>query len=167
MDARRLLEIAKKLKHDVAFESWSTQQVFIWLRDDCRCGYCGEDLLLNRSVAYCMGKLDHLLPKSKPQYRHLENELWNLVLCCGDCNSLKSTWDPNTDGGTPVYFGSDKAPANGDKIRMELIRRTADYLLVKREPLLVRFVREQLLMRRELRRIKDEPDSAANAASGD
>jgi len=51
------------------------------------CFYCGVNLGLDRV------NVDHVIPWSFL----LEDELWDLVLACGRCNSLKSDWLPTRE----------------------------------------------------------------------
>lgn len=48
------------------------------------CGYCGK----KREYLLDKYQIDHFAPKSK--FKDLENEYWNLVLACPNCNRLKS-----------------------------------------------------------------------------
>jgi hypothetical protein len=63
------------------------------LRDECKCVYCGEDIL-NDLIRLTSAQLDHLLPKSAyPAYKDNEN---NWVLACFCCNQIKRNFDPST-----------------------------------------------------------------------
>ena len=61
-----------------------------WLRDEFtfRCVYCLEREMWypNRGAAFAV---EHVLPKSDPQYEHLKNDYTNLVYACSRCNPLK------------------------------------------------------------------------------
>ncbi|MCB1035454.1 MAG: HNH endonuclease [Acidobacteria bacterium] len=62
---------------------------------NCKCVYCcmpdGFGTLDSFGV-------DHYLPKSLPQYAHLELVYSNLFYACNRCNQLKSNRDPKKDG---------------------------------------------------------------------
>lgn len=80
-----------------------------WLLTNIQCGYCGIDLTRD----YCLFRLadtDHLLPKCKQEYQHLERySMMNAVASCRICNALKSNYDPNKDAkhGEPIFHGAD------------------------------------------------------------
>lgn len=63
----------------------------IWIRDEFKCAYCGEELLKD-IIRVQSAQLDHLLPKHKyPAYKDKEE---NWVLACYACNQWKRTFDP-------------------------------------------------------------------------
>jgi len=65
--------------------------VGMWVRHECKCGYCGENLLTD--VPRMMSsQLDHLLPKRK--YPDLDKVEDNWVLACFCCNQIKRDFDP-------------------------------------------------------------------------
>ncbi|MCY4059499.1 MAG: HNH endonuclease [Gammaproteobacteria bacterium] len=59
-----------------------------------RCGYCGQDLLVDRQ-GYATAQIDHLLPQSR--YCEYKNCPDNWVLSCYLCNQTKRDWDPLKD----------------------------------------------------------------------
>lgn len=101
------METAKQLwiTHKATWRvwQWGEADLVIWLRDGCRCVYCGRDMLSDRGIAYCLYHYDHLLPVSNPKYSNLSNAIWNKVLACKACNSWKHTFDAAEAGGiTPT-----------------------------------------------------------------
>jgi len=71
---------------------WPDWQVY--LRDRCRCVYCGFDGKHNLS-AFCHLEIDHLIPdKTAPYYNNHENK----VVACRSCNDLKGTYNPQEGG---------------------------------------------------------------------
>jgi hypothetical protein len=70
------------------------RHVKMWLRDECKCVYCGENILCDL-VRLTSAQLDHILPKSKyPDYKEEES---NWVLACFCCNQIKRNYDPWTE----------------------------------------------------------------------
>lgn len=63
------------------FKAW---RFAVWLRDDFRCVYCGQDLIRDFQTLHT-ATVDHLKPKSAGGGYEQEN----LVTCCASCNSLK------------------------------------------------------------------------------
>ena len=65
--------------------SWirRVKRLAIYLRDEFRCVYCGEDL--SRVQPHEMG-LDHLIPQCDPRCTNDES---NLVTACRRCNSAR------------------------------------------------------------------------------
>ena len=61
-----------------------------WLRDEFtfRCVYCLERERWYPSRDHGFG-VDHIKPKGKPEYAHLECDYENLVYACNRCNSAK------------------------------------------------------------------------------
>lgn len=119
------LPIARQLiaEHgDVLTPDWYENTLAIWLRDGCRCVYCGFELLQDRRFAYHFYSMDHLLPKKK--YPALEHDFTNRVLTCGSCNRVKLQWDPN-QAGEIVCDG--RRPITDEQRRI-LVRRVIDYL---------------------------------------
>ena len=101
--------IAAELRKQPPLKHWGEQDLPRWLRDGCKCAYCGRDLLESFETAYYNSAYDHLLPKST--YKALESNDLNLVLCCWPCNKMKATWDANnwSRGGArqvPIYDGT-------------------------------------------------------------
>src|SRR5208337_4132535 len=95
---------------------WGKRDVKIWIRDQCRCVYCGMDMLQSYNVAFYFYHYDHLLPKAV--YGELEDEDWNRVLSCSACNQIKHTFDPNV-GPTPTYKKDSKQqPSNEQRARL-------------------------------------------------
>ena|SRR5438552_1916208 len=129
MDAKKAEDLAKKLWANTTLgDFWSEEALVSWLRCDCKCAYCKEDMLKSRDVAYFFSTtLEHLLPKKK--YPGLEKEPSNLVLACRACNSRKGQWDPNRDG-EPIYTASEGTQLTEEQ-RQELIERAKKYIKTK------------------------------------
>lgn len=123
-----LAALATKLwnEHDAVRANWMPIPLQIWLRDECKCVYCGFDLLGTRGVAYCFSSEDHLLPKST--YPELESRIDNRVLSCRVCNVVKGDHDVNRE--RPLYV-----PGEGAVILeghwQEFRRRPGSYVSVK------------------------------------
>lgn len=91
---------AKKLVKNPTFRAnWSPLTLEVWLRDGCKCVYCGRDMLESRDITYYFWCAEHLLPVHK--HEHLKDAIWNQVLGCRACNQLKQRFDPANDG-TPA-----------------------------------------------------------------
>jgi HNH endonuclease len=116
---------AELIKNPVLKTSWSRETLAVWLRDQCKCVYCGKYALESYDMAYHGASVDHLLPRS--DYRELENTEWNQVLACRACNCIKRDWDPNkNDDGTLVYVSGRETIS--DEQRSGLIRRAREYI---------------------------------------
>lgn len=102
-------------KEPVLKGNWSKRTLEIWLRDDCRCVYCGRKMLESRDTCYYFWCAEHLLPVKK--YPFFKNEIWNQVLACKPCNALKQNFDPAGEG----------IPGNEDH-RGELIKAASIYI---------------------------------------
>ena len=63
----------------------NSEKAYIYRRDKKKCFYCEEKL------KYRQITLDHYLPKS----RGGTEVIYNLVLCCEDCNRLKGNKTPS------------------------------------------------------------------------
>jgi Zn ribbon nucleic-acid-binding protein len=146
----RYLMVADELLADARMEGWSRDSVAIWIRDACRCVFCGHDMTADRNALIHVQQNEHLLPVKK--YPHLEAPLWNRSLACKDCNCLKGTWDPNA-AGEPLYLGEEVEPINKEEIRTELLRRTREYLSKSLEERERRFTEQKLLLRSGLKRV--------------
>jgi len=154
-------QLAEELKKDECVKHWGSQDLRIWLRDQCKCAYCDEDLLATFERAYYGYNYDHLLPKSA--YKELESNELNLVLSCCTCNKIKATCDPNhwDHKGTrqePLYDGKIFDP----NIRSELIQRVRRDVTDYKAPYKARFAAEQSLLRKAV----EERVKAASASSG-
>src|SRR5215831_13655747 len=117
-------EISAELlnKHPKALKNWKPKwHLEIWLRDECRCVYCGRNLLQDRDITYFFYCYDHLLPKEKEKYAALRTETWNKVLACRACNSWKSTFDP----------AGEDVPAT-EEYKDKLIERAKKYIQERR-----------------------------------
>lgn len=64
------------------FKAW---RFAVWMRDDFRCVYCGQDLIRDFQTLHT-ATVDHLKPKSAGGGYEQEN----LVTCCSSCNCLKA-----------------------------------------------------------------------------
>ncbi len=63
---------------------WQWQRFMVWMRDDFRCVYCGQDLIRDYQTLHT-ATVDHLRPKAAGGGHGLEN----LVTACMCCNTLK------------------------------------------------------------------------------
>ncbi len=136
-------EIAENLRNNECLKHWRLLWLVVWLRDGCRCVYCGKDMIECYETTYYTYAHDHLLPKS--DYPELESTEWNLVLSCSACNTIKSTFDPNrytSDGSeqTPIYQQG-QAPTEPD--RAVLLQRARDYIALQKRPYRGRFENER------------------------
>jgi hypothetical protein len=107
---------------------WGVRDLAIWLRDGCRCVYCGKDMLESYDAVFYGGSLDHLLPKG--EYREIEDVDWNRVLSCRACNTIKNIFDPNKTG--DLYLKGTKSIS--DSARYALIDRVKAFIDEKRLP---------------------------------
>lgn len=135
------------MDQEIMKEGWSAPTLSIWLRDACKCVYCGQDMLKSRAIAYHGYCLDHLLPKRK--YAELAQADWNTVLACRQCNGVKARWDPNTEGGETIYSRG-KALSVQDSQRIELIERCRRYITDRRAELETIFSGQKQLIHRVL-----------------
>src|SRR5665213_3447034 len=73
-------------------ENSNEQSVFYraFVRDNGRCIYCSLDILKSFD-AFAASHLDHLKPRSAGG---ADDDIWNRVISCGVCNSLKGSFDP-------------------------------------------------------------------------
>jgi hypothetical protein len=149
------LHIAEDLVRKEFMKQWDARTLAIWLRDGCRCAYCGKDMLSCRDTVIFGSSLDHLLPIAK--YPELDQVSWNSLLACAACHSRKQNWDPNTaDGYSPVYVKDGRAPADPD--RYELVTRARSYLTSQKLPEKANFEKERDLILRTLRTLGMRPD---------
>ena len=61
---------------------WSRQTLAVWLRADCKCEYCGCDLLASDDQYFYGSHVDHIVPGAG-------DDLENLALACKTCNFIK------------------------------------------------------------------------------
>lgn len=73
-------------KKNRSSKKWRHQRFQVWLRDDFRCVYCGQDLLRDFQTLYT-ATVDHV----KPECRDEDDSLANLVTSCSSCNTLKDS----------------------------------------------------------------------------
>lgn len=145
---------AKEIWDSGQMGTWSEKALFICLRDDFCCVYCGRYLLEDRhppdfacgDIFNYFTHLDHLLPKSR--YPALENEECNLVLSCVPCNRRKRDWEdaskllretdrPLTDQDRKGYIEGMKSYLEPlGRLSAELFQRQRD-LIYQRNPELV------------------------------
>jgi len=90
-----------------------------------RCGYCGQDVLVDRQ-GYATAQIDHLLPQKC--YLELKDELENWVLSCSLCNHTKRDWDPLKD----LKCGDPLDMLKCDQRREELIARARAHINQRR-----------------------------------
>jgi hypothetical protein len=131
-----------------SLKNWPLSDLTIWLRDDCRCVYCGRDMLQDRDVTYCLYSYDHVLPVKK--YPSLESASWNRVLACRGCNAWKSSFDP-----------SDAGLGATEEFRDRLIERARLYVQEQRRPAEALFAEEREIITTALREY--EGSDAAHA----
>ena len=62
----------------------------LFARDNCRCVYCGRDLLVDFE-SFMLSQEDHLVPTARLGPDDLENR----VVACYVCNKLKGVFVPN------------------------------------------------------------------------
>ena len=74
-----LILVARRLMQEYsALSKWGDETLAIWLRDSCRCVYCGVDMLQNRQHISNLQQREHLLPAR--DYPILANCPENIVL---------------------------------------------------------------------------------------
>ncbi len=151
------LHIAEDLVRKEFMKQWDPQTLAIWLRDGCRCAYCGKDMLACRDTVSFGSSIDHLLPIAS--YPELADVSWNCLLACAACHARKQDWDPNTsDGYSPVYARGSQTLADPD--RYELVTRARSYLTTQKLPEKANFEKERDLILRTLRTLgmrSDQP----------
>ena len=106
----------------VAEYRWSDEAFAAWQSQDFRCAYCGLDLIQTID-AYKLGEIEHILPQSK--YHEIADSPSNQTVACRISNFIKRCWDPNKDGGPPLYSGG---AVLSDQVRAELLERTRLYI---------------------------------------
>lgn len=145
-------------------EKWHPISLAIWLREGCRCAYCGRDMLSDRDFARHYYEHDHVLPvKNYPQFEHAESYR---VLACRACNSLKSTWDPNKDSqGDPPILAGDAKEISPEQLR-ELVNRTKKHLRKTRFTYECAFSSEKAVILDALAAIRLGTNLAAAMSSG-
>ena len=110
--SQRLIDANTSLQ----LQRWHATSLAIWLREGCRCAYCGRDMLGDRDFARSYYEHDHVLPvKDYPQF---EDAQGYRVLACRACNSLKSIWDPNKQSkGDPPIVADDAKEVSPEQLR--------------------------------------------------
>ncbi len=130
VDIETLFQIAEALrKRDEFFDSFEeTAAIVGLLREKGRCAYCGVDLFATAAAIAGAVHTDHLLPKSKPEYKHLLSDPLNLVPACWLCNSqsLKGDWDANKIA-PQVYQPESKKPLSEEQ-HDELVKRVRKHI---------------------------------------
>jgi HNH endonuclease len=116
-------ESAIKLLATGNFSNWSIETLTTWLECDCRCAYCGHDMLQNRDIAYFFSHSDHILPQCK--HPQLGDAPSNRVLSCKACNTMKRDWDPNSKG--EVVIEPTRNQLTSEE-RLRFIARTREWL---------------------------------------
>jgi len=153
--------IANDLVQKEFMKQWDPLTLAIWLRDGCRCAYCGKDMLECRETAVFNSTIDHLLPVTL--YPELEHVRWNRLLACYACSARKREWDANTAPGYPtVYVRGSCTLADPD--RYELVARARSYLVTKKLPEKAQFEKERDLIVRALRTLGMRPESQQRGA---
>jgi 5-methylcytosine-specific restriction endonuclease McrA len=117
--------IAAELMQNPIFKtsSWSALALTVWLRDNCKCVYCGKNMLESYDIAYHSESINLLLPKF--WYPQVKDKDWNNVLTCRECNCIKRSWDPNRYG-SALYIVGNKSIS--DENRSQLITRASEYI---------------------------------------
>jgi 5-methylcytosine-specific restriction endonuclease McrA len=152
------LHIAEDLVSKDFMKQWDSRTLAIWLRDACRCAYCGKDMLSCPDTVSFGSRIDHLLPVAK--YPELEHVGWNCLLACSACHARKQDWDPNiSDGYAPVYARGSQTLADPD--RYELVTRARSYLTTQKLPAKANFEKERDLILRTLRTLGMRQDQPA------
>lgn len=163
-------ELAQGMKQNEALSQWGMPDIMIWLRDNCRCVYCGNDMLHSYETSRLEYEYDHLLPHCR--YPELDvtwdDTEWkvaaawvtrNIVLACRTCNRIKLQHDSNIcdfDGNklTPVYQKGQVLSSEG---RRELIGRAKRFIARKRQINSEHFIEERDAMLEALNGMVD-PD---------
>jgi hypothetical protein len=136
------------IKNNPSMHAWADLTLAIWLREGCKCIYCGRDMLQDRDVAYNWQCLEHVLPKGKyPQLANCED---NWVLACNPCNAFKYAWDPNKQSRDGRQIVDDHATSVTPEQRSELIARASRYVRSRRTPLESQFVDEKAAIKAAL-----------------
>lgn len=131
--ARRLIEAARQ-----DWTDWSEETLTVWLECNCHCVFCDRDLLAERSIAFHLYSVDHLL--SKDRYPEMEFEKSNWVLACRECNVLKGRWDPNREAG--IYTAGHRRVLSSAE-RQRFVELVSKWLKTRRESDLARFSRQR------------------------
>jgi len=79
-------DVVERLLTQYRFGEWAARR---GIEQDCRCIYCGGDLLASYSE-YNSWQFDHIYPLSHGGEESFEN----VVVCCRSCNYLKLNYAP-------------------------------------------------------------------------
>lgn len=121
-------------------QNWPLEHLVIWLRDNCRCVYCGRDMLEDRDITYFLYSYDHVLPVTR--FPNLEQALWNRVLACRGCNTWKGDFDPSQDGTPPTEEYRDRLMEMAKEyIHTSPRRREAETLFAKEKAVITEALR--------------------------
>src|SRR5437899_2954155 len=83
----RQVQIIDDLQRFFRFGEWNAKR---GLETDCRCEYCGRDLLASFND-YDTWQIDHVYPSAKGG----KHEYENMAVCCRTCNFLKRDYVPS------------------------------------------------------------------------
>ncbi len=101
----------------MAKENWPDWPIYV--RDGCRCVYCGLDGT-REFVVWQQFTIDHLIPRS----RNGTNGDNNKVVACPSCNLMKGSYDPRGyEPGAPTF----NEPPN-DEERTRLLDEARKYI---------------------------------------
>lgn len=158
-----LEQLATDLRKNEALGHWPKLWLMVWVRDNCRCVYCGRDMIESYETANYLYEHDHLLPYC--EYHELDMVEWNRVLSCSPCNRIKSTFDPNrfTVHGpeqVPIYVQG-KTPTETE--RTLLLQRVRDFIAQQKQPYRERFEKERALLLEALSTLRHPHAAAAGA----
>jgi 5-methylcytosine-specific restriction endonuclease McrA len=131
------------MRNDFMQKGWAVSTLASWLRQGCKCTYCGCDMLQSRDFAYFWQCADHILPQGK--YPDLASSEWNMVLACSSCNRIKGQMDPNKSGG-PVYTDQ---PLEQEQVAT-LVSRARKYIEDRRKELDLVYQQQQFAIRNAL-----------------
>jgi hypothetical protein len=94
-------------------EGWSYRTARAFVRANCRCEYCGFDLLASIEALKLL-EVDHIDPTLKGEARE---DLSNIAISCRHCNThLKRSWNPRKTA----------APGLGREGLIEHVKRRLD-----------------------------------------
>jgi hypothetical protein len=108
---------------------------------------------------------DHVLPVK--HYPQIEKAETYRVLACRPCNTMKSTWDPNTQSqGDPAIVARDATAISAEQLQ-ELVRRTKKHILEIRGGEYPQFFADKAVILDALQSLNRERGRSAAANSGE
>jgi hypothetical protein len=160
-----LMPVARKLMQEYpVLSDWGDETLAIWLRDDCRCVYCGVDMLQGRHHFVNLQQREHLLPAC--QYPTLAKCPENIVLCCASCNSFKARWDPNKQAVGEPQLIADGVRSITNHDRSQLVWRTRQHLRAAINRSEKSFWEQREVILDAIYKIAESSPSELNAAAG-